>query len=106
MLNAANKKSEIFREVHELVSQIPRGKVATYGDIADIVLINPRYVGYILHHNPSPGRIPCHRIVDSRGKAAANFAFGGGDAQEYLPTSEGLIFTHHKLDLVRYRHTF
>jgi len=99
-------RENIHTEIYELVSQIPSGKVATYGDIAKILGINPRYVGYVLHHNPSPGVVPCHRIVNAAGRVAVTFAFGGGDAQEKLLQEEGVVFVKNKIDLARFRHRF
>ena len=58
-----------YDQVYQLVEQIPRGKVATYGQIA-LMLGNPRAsraVGYALHCNPRPGEIPCHRVVGTNG---------------------------------------
>jgi len=99
-------KENIHNEIYELVGQIPLGKVATYGDIARVLGINPRYVGYVLHHNPSPGVVPCHRIVNSGGRVAVTFAFGGGDAQEKLLVEEGIVFINGKIDLDKFRHRF
>ncbi len=99
-------KMDIFEKVYDLVRQISRGKVATYGDIAAVLNINPRYVGYILHHNPYPGQIPCHRVVNANGEVAKTFAFGGGDTQQKMLESEGILFVNRKIDLKKYRFTF
>ncbi len=99
-------RSEIPENVYDLVRQIPRGKVVTYGDIAKILSINPRYVGYILHHNPYPGDVPCHRVVNSLGRVAVTFAFGGGDSQQRMLEEEGVVFKDHRLDLSRLRYRF
>lgn len=83
-----------FEKIYEIVKQIPRGKVATYGQIA-LMAGNPRWsrvVGYALHVNPYPGLIPCHRVVTRTGKLSGSFAFGGYDAQRRLLESEG-VFT-------------
>lgn len=86
--------------VYALVGRIPRGKVLTYGLIAQTCGIKtPRYVGYLLHHNPDPESIPCHRVVNAAGKCAANFAFGMARAQEQLLIQEGVKFTGGKVDL-------
>ena len=98
----SNDRETIFVSVYELVSQIPRGKVVTYGDIARAVGVGPRYVGYILHNNPYPGEVPCHRVVSASGKAAANFAFGGGQAQQKLLEKEGIVFKDGKLKMNDY----
>lgn len=80
--------------VYELVRQIPRGRVATYGQVARMVGAprNARFVGYALHVNPEPGVIPCHRVVFKDGRLAPGFAFGGPDAQRELLEAEGIVF--------------
>ena len=83
-----------FEKIYEQVKKIPKGKVATYGQIA-IMAGNPHWaqiVGYALHSNPEPGVIPCHRIVSKDGKIAKSFAFGGENAQRDLLVSDGVIF--------------
>ena len=54
-----------FDKVYAAVKLIPRGSVATYGQIAAAIGNKrlARVVGYALHVNPEPGVIPCHRVV-------------------------------------------
>lgn len=83
-----------YDKVYEIVKRIPRGKVATYGQIAAITG-SPRAsraVGYALHFNPSPGMIPCHRVVNRDGRPAPAFAFGGEQVQRRLLAEEGVEF--------------
>ena len=83
-----------FQIIYEQVKKIPRGKVATYGQIA-LMAGNPRWsqiVGYALHSNPEPGIIPCHRVVNKEGKLAKAFAFGGENVQRDMLISEGVLF--------------
>ena len=83
-----------FEKIYEQVKKIPRGKVATYGQIA-LMAGNPHWsqvVGYALHSNPEPGIIPCHRVVNKEGKLAKAFAFGGENVQRYMLKNEGVIF--------------
>ena len=83
-----------FEKIYEQVKKIPKGKVATYGQIA-LMAGNPRWsqiVGYALHANPEPGIIPCHRVVNKEGKLAKAFAFGGENVQREMLISEGVIF--------------
>ena len=80
--------------VYEFVKRIPQGKVATYGQIA-LHLGNrnfARVVGNILHSNPDPEHIPCHRVVNSKGQLSRSYAFGGIEAQRRLLVSEGVVF--------------
>ncbi|MBR2590580.1 MAG: MGMT family protein, partial [Clostridia bacterium] len=81
--------------MYEVVKKIPRGKVATYGQVATLAG-NPhwsRVVGYALHVNPEPGVIPCHRIVNRFGGLSPAFAFGGENRQRELLAQEGVGFT-------------
>ena len=83
-----------FQKIYEQVKKIPKGKVATYGQIA-LMTGNPRWsqiVGYALHSNPEPGVIPCHRVVTKDGKLSKAFAFGGENVQRDMLISEGVIF--------------
>lgn len=85
----------VFERIYEIVRQIPRGKVATYGMIAQLAG-NPRWarvVGYALHVNPEPGVIPCHRVVNRFGGLSPAFAFGGENRQYELLREEGVDFT-------------
>lgn len=92
-------------KVYAFLTTIPKGKVATYGQIA-AHLGNKnlsRAVGNILHNNPDPGRFPCHRVVSSKGQVASHFAFGGGVAQRALLEQEGIVFeSNGRIDLKKY----
>ena len=94
-----------FEKIYEVVSNIPKGKVATYGQVA-LLAGNPRWarvVGYALHVNPAPGVIPCHRVVNREGKVAKSFAFGGEGVQRQLLESEGIVFeSDGRIDLEKY----
>jgi len=81
-----------FKKVYSVVSEIPKGKVATYGQIAKL-LDAPRFsqiVGFALHSNPDIARIPCHRVVNREGRICNGFAFGGEKAQRELLEKEGV----------------
>ncbi|HWQ99463.1 MAG TPA: methylated-DNA--[protein]-cysteine S-methyltransferase, partial [Candidatus Methylomirabilis sp.] len=78
--------------VYRIVSHIPRGRVMTYGDVARLAGTGPRAVGRYLHENPDPKTIPCHRVVDSSGRMAKSFAFGGARGQITRLQNEGVAF--------------
>lgn len=94
-----------FERIYEVVKQIPRGKVATYGQVA-LLAGNPRWsrvVGYALHCNPAPGVIPCHRVVNREGRVAPAFVFGGPDVQRERLEAEGVVFRDDgTVDLAQY----
>ena len=57
-------------KVYEVVSKIPKGKVMTYGGVAETLGNKDlaRAVGNSLNRNPNPIKVPCHRIINSDGK--------------------------------------
>ncbi|MCH9275066.1 MGMT family protein [Bifidobacterium amazonense] len=80
--------------VYDVVRRIPRGMVATYGQVAALAgrPRSARFVGFALHANPEPGVIPCHRVVFRDGSLAPGFAFGGPDEQRRLLEGEDVAF--------------
>lgn len=95
----------VFGKIYEVVARIPKGKVATYGQVA-LLAGNPRWsrvVGYALHTNPDPEKIPCHRVVDRFGSVSKAFAFGGENRQISLLESEGVMLKEGRVDLHLYQ---
>lgn len=91
--------------IYELVKAVPAGRVVTYGQIAVQLgnLYLCRAVGNVLHNNPDPSEIPCHRVVNAKGEVSDSFAFGGADAQRRLLEQEGVVFQKNgKIDLKQY----
>lgn len=94
---------KVFEKVYKIVSLIPKGKVATYKQIAKIARIkNPRLVGLYLHKNPDPKTIPCHRVIKSDGTLASGYAFGGIKKQKEILEKEGIKFNKGKIDYKKY----
>ncbi|MBR3750175.1 MAG: MGMT family protein [Clostridia bacterium] len=86
--------SNTFDKIYDAVKLIPRGYVATYGQVARLAG-NPRWariVGYALHVNPDPENIKCHRVVFKDGSLTDAFAFGGQEEQRRLLLEEGVSF--------------
>ena len=80
--------------VYAFLKTVPKGKVVTYGQIATYLGNKnlARVVGNILHSNPDPENIPCHRVVNSKGRLAENYAFGGASVQRNRLEAEGIVF--------------
>ena len=87
--------------VYEVVARIPKGKVATYGQVAKLAG-NPgaaRAVGSAMRNNPSRAKVPCHRVVASNG-ALTGYAFGKGLAtKKNMLLKEGVTFRGERIDL-------
>ena len=93
-----------FERVYAAVRLIPRGSVATYGQIAAAIGNRrlSRVVGYALHVNPEPGVIPCHRVVRRDGAVSSAFAFGGAEEQANRLRADGIAVINNRVDLVKY----
>ena len=92
------------KKIYEAVKKIPKGRVATYGKVAELAG-NPRMsraVGNALHKNPDPEHIPCYRVVNSKGELAGAFAFGGEKVQRKLLEADGIEVVNGKVDLKKY----
>lgn len=92
------------KRIYEAVKKIPRGKVATYGQVAKMAGDQKmaRAVGNALHKNPDPKKIPCYRVVNAKGELAGAFAFGGEDAQAKLLQADGIAVVDGRVDLKIY----
>lgn len=92
------------KRIYNAVKQIPKGKVATYGQVAELAGNKKmaRAVGNALHNNPDPYTIPCYRVVNAKGELAGEFAFGGAVTQAALLESEGVEVIAGKVDLKKY----
>lgn len=91
------------RTVHALVRQIPKGKVATYGQLAAILGYPraARAVGYAMKRCPHD--IPWQRVVNARGRISLRANVGGMVTQRILLEHEGVPFRRGRVDLARHR---
>jgi O-6-methylguanine DNA methyltransferase len=92
------------KRIYEAVKKIPKGRVATYGQVAELAGDKKmaRAVGNALHRNPDPENIPCYRVVNARGELSGEFAFGGAGMQARLLEADGIAVVNGKVDLERY----
>lgn len=92
------------KRIYEAVKKIPKGYVATYGQVAEMAGNKKmcRAVGNALHNNPDPDNIPCYRVVNSKGELSGEFAFGGLGEQAKLLVKEGIEVYNGKVDLNKY----
>lgn len=93
------------KRIYEAVKKIPKGHVATYGQIAELAGDKnmSRAVGNALHKNPDPASIPCFRVVNSKGELSGAFAFGGANVQQKLLEEDGVEVINGRVDLDKYR---
>ena len=98
------KVFSLAERIYAAVRLIPRGKVASYSQIAALAGNRNlrRYVGNALHKNPSNSFTPCHRVVNAKGYCSGSFAFGGSSAQQEKLEAEGLVFKDGHVDMKKY----
>lgn len=93
------------KKIYEFLQTIPKGKVVTYGQIAEYLGNKKlsRVVGNILHKNPNEYKYPCYKVVNSKGDLSSNFAFGGIEKQKEKLEKEGILVNDYKVDLEKYQ---
>lgn len=91
--------------VLEYLTTIPRGKVVTYGQIADAIGCpgSARAVGNALHKNPDGNKYPCYKVVNSRGQLSGRFAFGGIMIQQERLEADGVEVANNRVDLSKFQ---
>lgn len=82
------------QKIYDIIADIPKGTVATYGQIAWMAGIPqaPRVVGYVVSNAPSGLKLAFHRVVNSKGKMAPDHVFGGEKIQRAMLEKEGVLF--------------
>ncbi len=92
-------------KVYGFLKTIPKGKVVTYGQIAEYLGNKKlaRAVGNILHSNPAQNEYPCYKVVDSKGNLSENYAFGGIEKQKERLENDGITVCNYKVDLDKYQ---
>ena len=105
-MRAKNTISLSYRRIYRTVRRIPRGRVATYGQIARLAGFpnHARLVGYALHalRGAVDKTVPWHRVINARGEISLG-EFSGADLQRRLLKSEGIIFDRRRrIDLERF----
>jgi len=83
--------------VYRMVKKIPRGRVATYGQIARLIgwPRHARHVGYALSATPANVKIPWHRVINAQGRISLrvrHWDSGSDELQRILLEAEGVEF--------------
>ena len=97
-----------YDRIFAVVRRIPRGKVATYGQVARLAGIarHARQVGYALHSLPDGCDVPWHRVVNARGEISRRNASEHHLWQRILLEDEGVRFdARDRIELSEFRWT-
>jgi methylated-DNA-protein-cysteine methyltransferase-like protein len=99
-----SRRSTLHARIHAVVRRVPRGRVATYGQIARLARIgpHPRVVGYALHALSDGSDVPWHRVVNAQGRVSPRASPGADSLQRALLEREGVRFdARGRIDLAR-----
>jgi methylated-DNA-protein-cysteine methyltransferase-like protein len=95
-----------YNDIYEVISRIPQRRVATYGQIAELVGIpgQPRRIGYALSALSGKADIPWHRVINAKGMISSRSGSGPDKLQRRLLKQEGVIFgSSGRIDLSRFQ---
>jgi methylated-DNA-protein-cysteine methyltransferase-like protein len=95
-----------YDRIWSVVKRIPKGRVATYGQIAAIAGLDghARQVGYALHNLPERSDVPWHRVINAKGEISPRSAGDSHELQRMLLEAEGVeIDVRGRIDLARFR---
>ena len=95
-----------YDRIYAVVRQIPVGKVATYGQVAELagLIGKPRVVGYALYKVAVDDDIPWQRVINAKGEISTSaFRDGSDDLQRVILEDEGIEFEGNKINLGKYR---
>jgi methylated-DNA-protein-cysteine methyltransferase-like protein len=83
----------IYKRIHDVVRRIPRGRVATYGQVARITGgCTARMVGYAMAALPRGTDVPWQRVINSSGRISERSRGDGEEVQRRLLEAEGVRF--------------
>lgn len=92
-------KTNIYDLVYQVVRLIPRGKVTSYGAIAQCIGLKSgaRMVGHAMSAAPQVADLPAHRVVNSQGLLTGKHHFGSPTRMQQLLEEEGLVIKNDKI---------
>ena len=93
-----------YERIWDVVRAIPRGRVATYGQVAAAAGFakQPRFTGYALHGLPRGSRVPWHRVINAQGRLSFPPRSGPYREQKRRLEAEGVVFLGGRVDLARF----
>jgi methylated-DNA-protein-cysteine methyltransferase-like protein len=100
------KASSSYPKIYAVVSRIPKGRVATYGQVAVLAGLarQARLIGYAMHSLPAHSDVPWHRVVNAAGRISIRSdGMGHDELQAQLLAREGVRFVDGAIPLERFR---
>ena len=106
MPRATGKPISSYKRIYSIVRRIPLGRVATYGQIADVAGLrgHARQVGYAMHALPEHTAVPWHRVLNAKGEVSRRSVPGSENEQRLRLEREGVVFNSRgRVDLKKVR---
>ncbi len=98
-----NSTTSIYQEIYNVVALIPRGKVATYGQVAALAGFprHARLVGYALNRQLAPdSELPWHRVINAQGRLSLHkLDISAENLQRFKLEQEGVVFINNRIHL-------
>ena len=93
MIILKEEKQDFFKRVHQVAKLIPKGRVTSYGAIAQYLgaKSSARIVGYAMNASHGDINIPAHRVVNRLGMLSGKHHFDGTNLMQQLLVNEGVI---------------
>lgn len=97
-LSSCNDLPDLWKETYDLVAQVPKGRVTTYGEVAKALgdIAACRFVGLAMSRNEDIIRVPCRRVVQSD-RFVGGYTGGGPEKKIQLLRKEGIEFSGSKV---------
>jgi methylated-DNA-protein-cysteine methyltransferase-like protein len=102
---ATKSADGLHARIHAVVRRIPRGRVASYGQVARVAGLasHARLVGYAMAALPDGTSVPWHRVVNAQGRVSPRAARGADSLQRVLLEREGVRFdASGRIELARF----
>jgi methylated-DNA-protein-cysteine methyltransferase-like protein len=98
-------QSKTYESIYAVVKRIPKGRVATYGQVAALAGLHghARQVGYALHALRGNESIPWHRVINAQGRCSVRSEPGFEQIQQQLLEAEGVVFRSGRASLEKFR---
>ncbi len=103
-IGSADPAAERRTALYGVLSQVPPGKVVTYGQLAEMAGLGraARWVGRTLSQLPEGSRLPWHRVIGAGGRISLAPGTVGGEEQRARLRAEGIVFMNNKVDIRRH----
>ena len=105
MPKQTSKRPTMFERFYAIVRRIPRGRVATYWQVAALAGFprHARHVGYALNALSTGTRVPWHRVINAQGRISQRSSYGDESRQRRRLEEEAIVVEDDRISLPQYQ---